>query len=94
MPIVQEGDATADVPERPPATVLPASDASRIVEDTRGNGGVGRRLGNAWQASTRFLPTLGKTNDRQDDDMESQYESDLVNVLDTIGELQQATLAR
>ena len=87
MPVVREGDAAADTPERPPATVLPAGYAGESMEDTRG-GGVGKRMGNAWQASTRFLPTLGRTNSRPAEDRESQFETDLVNVLDTIGESQ------
>jgi hypothetical protein len=90
MPPLEEGTATTNLPQRPPNLVVPPEslgDADQNQENA-GYFGIGRRLSNAArQTSSRFFPTLSTVNTVPGDLREEQYESDMVDVLDTLGEL-------
>ena len=91
MPPLEEGTATSTQAQAPASQVLsPGSQNVGEVDqssDHPGYFGVGRRLSNAaGQTYSRFFPTLNTVDSQQADSQEEQYESDIVDVLDTIGE--------
>jgi hypothetical protein len=87
MPAVEEGTATTDTPTRPPNAVLQPPTADE-TPDNGGYFGMGRRMSNAARAtSSRFFPALS-TAPTAADTQEEQYEADMVDVLDTLGQCQ------
>jgi hypothetical protein len=90
MPPLEEGSATLDVPQRPQNAVLQQHNLGDVDQDVEHPGyfGVGRRLSNAaGQTYSRFFPTLSTVTTTYVDPREEQYEADMVDVLDTLGEL-------
>lgn len=87
LPPVLENAAATNTPTRPPLSVLPSDPAAK--DEEQGGGYFGRRLSSAWQTSTRFLPTL-KSSKTTQVTPEDAYETEMVNILDTIGKCGQA----
>ena len=91
LPPLEEGTATTHLPQRPPnVVVVPPHSPGEVdqEQDNAGYFGIGRRLSNAArQTSSRFFPTLNTVNTTPDDYEEDQYESEMVDVLDTVGKL-------
>jgi hypothetical protein len=87
MPPLEEGTATT-TPQRPANLVAPSEDLGDVDQDADpGYFGIGRRLSNgAGQTYTRFFPTMSTFATHPEDAQEEQYESDMVDVLDTLGE--------
>ena len=89
MPPLEEGTSTSNVPQRPPNRVLPPENLREGDQnpDNSGYFGIGRRLSNAaGQTYSRFFPTLNTISTAPSEVQEDQYESDMVDVLDTLGE--------
>ena len=89
MPPLEEGTATSTPLQRPPNAVLQGENLGEVDQNPENSGyfGIGRRLSNvAGQTYSRFFPTLNTINTPPVDPEEEQYESDLVDVLDTLGE--------
>jgi hypothetical protein len=82
MPSLPEGAApTTTNLERPTISVLPPDDEVAATGVP-----LGRRLSQAaGQTYARFFPTLNTLSRAETEVPESRYESELVNVLDTIG---------
>ena len=94
MPPLEEDTATTSTPpQRPANLVLPPGNGNNNLgevdrnPDPAGYFGIGRRLSNAaGQTYSRFFPTLNTVNTEPQDPREEQYESHMVDVLDTLGE--------
>ena len=89
MPPLEEGAATNNLPQRPPNLVLRPENLGEVDQNPENSGyfGIGRRLSNAaGQTYSRFFPTLNTVNSAPPGSREEQFESDMVDVLDTIGE--------